>query len=175
MSQEQPWSNNPNAPKISHDLYFREKANLAGFLISSILYGTYEVPAYTPTLNPFFWFILGIVVVLFFRCMVALFNPVHRRSKDVKWGLVFHTVAMFSVVTVLNATQLNIESISYIDNRKLPGVLGLLPPGPLGYQWFIHSHALGIIPNFMFFLNNWLADGLLVSSLFDATSALAGI
>ena len=39
-SQQTPWSNNPNAPKILYDLYFEEKANFAGFLIGSILYGT---------------------------------------------------------------------------------------------------------------------------------------
>ena len=38
------------------------------------------------------------------------------------------------------------------------------PPGPLGYQWLIHNSGLSIIPNLMFMLNNWLADGLLVSS-----------
>ena len=38
-SQDQPWSNNPYAPKIPRYLYVQEKANLAGCLLSAILYG----------------------------------------------------------------------------------------------------------------------------------------
>ena len=34
-----PWSDNPNAPQISYDLYFQEKADFSGILIASILYG----------------------------------------------------------------------------------------------------------------------------------------
>ena len=49
-SQQKPWSNNPNAPKIPHVLYFQEKANLAGILIASILYGTQKTPP--PTSPP---------------------------------------------------------------------------------------------------------------------------
>ena len=43
-SQEMPWPNNPNAPTIPYDVYFKEKASFAGLLISSILYGTCEMP-----------------------------------------------------------------------------------------------------------------------------------
>ena len=46
--QEQPWSDNPNAPNISRRLYFDEKAYFAGLLISSVLYGTPEAPATLP-------------------------------------------------------------------------------------------------------------------------------
>ena len=60
--------------------------------------------------------------------------------------------------------NLNIQSISYIDNREFPGN-DALPPGPLGYQYLIYSKAITIVPNLMFLLNNWLADGLLVSSV----------
>ena len=98
--------------------------------------------------------------------MTALFDPVHRGMEGIKWGLAFHTIAMFSVATVGTAMQLNVQSICYIDNRKFPGIEGLLPPGPLGYQWLVYSKALGIVPDLMFFLNSWLADGLLVSSSF---------
>ena len=49
-SQQKPWSNNPNAPKIPYVLYFQEKANLAGILIASILYGTRKTPP--PTRPP---------------------------------------------------------------------------------------------------------------------------
>ena len=103
--------------------------------------------------------------------MAALFSPVHRRGECVKWGLVSYTVAMFSFATVLTAMKLDIISVSYIDNRKFPGIDGLLSPGPFAYQEFISPDALSIVPYAMFVLCNWLADGFLVSSLSDSTSA----
>ena len=112
-------------------------------------------------------FVLGIVIVLFFQCMVALFNPVYRRGEGVRWGLVSCTVLMFSVVTVYTAMYLNIQSISLIDNRDFPGIEDVLPSGPLGYRWFIHSEAPFVIQTVMFLLGNWLADCLMVSSSFD--------
>ena len=122
-------------------------------------------------LTVFVRFLLGVVIVLFFNCMGALVNPVNHRGQGIKWGLVFYTVVMFAFVTVYTAMNLNLQSISYIDNREFPGVGDVLPPGPLGYQWFMYSNALTIVPNLMFLLNNWMADGLLVGSLFDATFA----
>jgi len=46
-SQERPWSNNPNAPKVPHDFYLEEKAYFAGVLIAAILYGTRKIPPQT--------------------------------------------------------------------------------------------------------------------------------
>ena len=43
-SQQRPWSDDLNAPKIPYDLYFEEKGNLAGIFIGSILYGMRETP-----------------------------------------------------------------------------------------------------------------------------------
>lgn len=77
---------------------------------------------------------------------------------------------MFSFVTVFTATNLDIQSISYIDNREFPGMDGVgsvLPPGPLGYQFFIYSKSISIGRSLMFLLSNWLADGLLVSPVFN--------
>ena len=93
--------------------------------------------------------------------MAALLNPVHRKGKGIKWLLVFHTVAMFSFVTVCTAMNLRIQSNSFIDNRKLAGF-----SGPLAYQAEARQMALGLTPNVMFNLNNWLADGLLVGPSF---------
>jgi len=39
MSDQKPWSDNPNAPQIPYDLYFWEKAAFAGELIAAIFYG----------------------------------------------------------------------------------------------------------------------------------------
>ena len=109
--------------------------------------------------------------MLFFKCMAALLDPIQRRGEGVKWGLVTYTVVMFSFATALTAINLNILSASYIGNREFPGVGDLIPPGPLGYQASISPDALNIVPNVLFILCNWLADGLLVSSLFDPASA----
>ena len=103
--------------------------------------------------------------------MASLFNPANRRRWGIKWGLVSYTLATFLFATVLTGTGLQIGSISLIDNRKFPGIEGVLPPGPLGYQLFINPTALTIILNLMFFLNNWLADGLLVSPSFSSVSS----
>ena len=108
------------------------------------------------------------IVVLFFRCMADMLNPVHRRGKDIKWGLISYTAVMFALVTAFTGMQLNLQFISYIDNREFPGIEGRVPPGPLGYQSLIYTGAPGIVLNVMFNLGNWLADGLLVGSLFGA-------
>jgi len=71
-------------------------------------------------------------------------------------------VAMFSFVTVYVATSLDLQSISYIDNREFPGIDGIVPPGPLGYQLSIYFKAINLVANLMVLLNNWLADGLLL-------------
>ena len=104
--------------------------------------------------------------------MGALSNAISRAREGVKWGIFAYTVAMFSFVTIFTATNLAIQSISYIDNRGFPGmdsVGPVLPPGPLGYQFLIYSKAISIVRSLMFLLNNWLADGLLVSSVFNPT------
>ena len=118
------------------------------------------------------WYTLGVVVVVAFKCMTALFHPAYRRGEGIKWGFVCYTMVMFSLVTVFTATNLDIQSISYIDNREFPGVEGV---GPFRYEWFISAEILTTVSNVMFPLNNWLADGLLVSSLFDVTSTHLGI
>ena len=64
--------------------------------------------------------------------------------------------------------NLDILSISYIDNREFPGVEGEIQPGPYGYQLFVSPEAINVIPTAVLTLTNWLADGLLVSSLFYA-------
>jgi len=108
------------------------------------------------------------LVVLFFQCVSALLNPAHRRGEGIKWGLVSYTVAMFSLATVHTAMNLCVQSISFIDNREFVDAEGRLPPGPMGYRASIWSNALAVIPTVTYVLNNWLADSLLVCSLFNA-------
>ena len=107
--------------------------------------------------------------------MAALLDPVHRRGEPIKWGLVSYTIIMLSLVTVETAVILDGQSTSYVDNRNFSGNGGLVPPGPIGYQVLIYREAVTIVPWVMFLLNNWLADGLLVSSLFDAISTHPGV
>ena len=95
--------------------------------------------------------------------MGALLDPINRTRGGIAWGLVAHTAVMFSFVTIATAMGLNLLSISRIENRDFPGVSGVLPPGPFGYKYLIYDKALSIVPNLMFQLNQWLADGLLVS------------
>lgn len=84
-------------------------------------------------------------------------------KRGIRWGLVAHTVAMFSFVTIFVATNIDLLSVSYIDNREFSGnVMG--PPGPFGYQYQDYLKPIYTTPYIIFFLNSWLADGLLVSA-----------
>ena len=121
------------------------------------------------------WPVLGIVTVLFFQCIAALFNPVHRRGERIKWWLVSYTTVVFSLATVQIALSLDTQSMSYIDYRTFSGINDLIPPGPLGYQMAISADALNMVPSVAATLNNWLTDGLLVSSLFDVAPTHLGI
>ena len=94
--------------------------------------------------------------------MNALLDPVNRARGGIKWGLVAHTAATFTFVTIYIALNLNIQSLAFIDNREFPGT-EVIPPGPAGYQWSILSKPVGIAPTPMLVLNNWLIDGLLAS------------
>jgi hypothetical protein len=160
----QPWSDRPYAPQIPYWVYFAEKASFAGAFIGAIFYGTLRHMSCLSALTSSSITTPGIVVVLFFQCMGALLNPANCTGGSIKWGLVVHTATMFSFVTVYTATALDILSICYIDGREFPGGGEVLPPGPLGYRFSIYPKPLAIVPNVLFLLNNWLADGLLVSS-----------
>jgi len=169
-SQEQSWSDNPNAPNIPPIIYRFEKAWFAGTLISAILYGTRKgsLPTHLPIhfMVSFVRFIPGVLIMLFFKCVTALFSPVHGRGKHIKWGLVSYTTIMFSLATVHTAAGFYVFSISYIDSRKFPAVDGEFYYGPYGYQAAINYKVITIVPGRAAFrLYNWLADGLLVSSL----------
>ena len=80
---------------------------------------------------------------------------------------------MFLLATVGTVTQLDVQSLSYIDTRQFPGAGGVFVPGPLGYQELIATNAIVVIENLVFVLSDWLADGFLVSS-FNAVFAYPG-
>ena len=177
-SQGKLWVGNSNAPNISHRLYVGEKTWFAGIFVGSILYGGPGVlPLICSSIPAHFVcsVIIGIVIALFFKCVAALLNPAHRRGGPVKWGLVFYTTVMFSFLTIQTAVALHVQSISYVDNREFPGIAGVVSRGPLGYVGFANQEALNIVSTTMFFVNGWLADGLLVSSLFDTAFTRPGV
>ena len=99
--------------------------------------------------------------------MGALLDPVNRAMGGMKWGLVAHTVTMFTLVTIYTAITLNNQSISFVDNRDFSGTIAdvAIPPGPIGYQWSIYFEAMSVIPSVIFVMNVWLVDGLLVSAV----------
>ena len=100
----------------------------------------------------------GILIALSFQCMAALFDPVHRRGDGIRWGLVSYSAVTLSAVTVQIAMNLQIRSISYIDNHAFPGN-DVTPPGPFTYFAIIYAEAINVVPNVLFLLSNWLADG----------------
>ena len=170
-SQEQLWSDNPNAPKITYALYFAEKSYFAGILLAAILYGAYGTFRLHIRSVLICLVLPGILIVLFFQCMTALLNPVDRRREGIRWWLVSYTVLMFSFATVLTGTGLHTQSICYIDNREYPGVEGAIVPGPFGYRFLIRPEALNMVNSLAFLLNYWLSDGFLVGNLSDAAVA----
>jgi hypothetical protein len=91
--------------------------------------------------------------------------------KRVKWGLSVHTIVMFSFTTAGAAIDRNFISLSLIDNRGFPGI-GATPPGPLGYLSLAATDGRSALLHIIFPLNQWLADGLLVSS-FDLSSKVS--
>ena len=133
-SQKQPWPDNPDAPKIPYWLYSYEKSYFAGTPISSVLHGTPKTFRLYVRDRFICLVRFRVTIVVFFQCMVALFDPVHRRGERIKWGLVSDITVVFSLATVQTALSLDIHSISYIDKRELLGVENLqIPPGPFGY------------------------------------------
>ena len=114
------------------------------------------------------------LVVLFFQCMAALLSPVNRRGERIQWGLISYTLAVFSFVTACTAIKLNIRSLSFIDNREFTDHNGTLL-GPFGYQSTTRLTMIGTIANLLFALNNWLADGLLVSPPYDTAPIHPGV
>jgi hypothetical protein len=100
--------------------------------------------------------------------MRALLYPVTHTKGGIRWGLVAHTSTMFSFATIAVGLGLDLQSVSYIEDRDFPGFYGGSAPGPLGYQLLVYSKAINVVPNLMFILNQLLADGLLVSYFFGS-------
>ena len=96
--------------------------------------------------------------------MGVLLSTTNPMQKKIKWALVVHTLALFLFLTVPLGVELTNSSTAYIDDREFPGD-GEIPPGPFGYDYILYNEPTFTVFNFMFPLNQWLADGLLVGSI----------
>jgi hypothetical protein len=80
---------------------------------------------------------------------------------------------MFSFVTIYTAINLDSQSFSYIDSRRFPGD-DTSPRGTDGYlpPYYL---VLSSVSSVLFFLNNWLADGILVSSVLSQLNRITNV
>ena len=117
---------------------------------------------------------LGIVVALFFQCTATLLDRANPIRKGIKWTLVAHTVALFLFLTIPFGIYFNYLSIDYINNREFPGN-NEFPPGPLGYTGLLNLKATTTVFDAMFPLNQWLADGLLVSPILNSVASVYNV
>ena len=118
--------------------------------------------------------LLGIVVALFFQCISVLLSPINPLRKGIKWALVAHTIALFLFLTIPVGIELNNLFIDYINNREFPGN-DEFPPGPIGYDDLLNTKATTIVFTAMFPLNQWLADGLLVSPISNSVASVYNV
>ena len=103
------------------------------------------------------FFICGI---LFFHSINALLGPADRTLRG--GGLVLHIAIVFSRVTLFTAITFDGQSVSYIDHREFPGD-GDVSAGPSDSL----SAPIYSVTSLTPLLNNWLADGLLVSHMLN--------
>lgn len=114
--------------------------------------------------------ILGVIIILFFRCMSGLLYPVDRTRGDArKWPLVAYVMVTFSIAIISNAPNFDFLSLQYIDNRGFPGDGDRAPAGPIGYL-FSTNFPVNKASFVAVFLNLWLTDGLLVSAVSSPVS-----
>jgi hypothetical protein len=108
--------------------------------------------------------------------MNALLGPKNRMrdGKKWEWGLLVHTVALFLVTTIYAASSLYGLEESYINGRESPGGDGI-PPGPYGYQYLPKFLAVRFISYSAVQMNQWLADGLLVSSTPNSATRISDL
>ena len=101
--------------------------------------------------------------------MTALLGPTNRMREGNRWGLVAHTVALFSVATISFSINLSSFLVVYMDSRKLPRTddWPLKPPGYLMIPNFI---VVATISHSVIQMNQWLIDGLMVSPMLNSAT-----
>ena len=113
-------------------------------------------------------------MALFFQCMATLLNPANPIRKGIRWALVAHTLALFLFLTIPVGISFDDLSIEYIDNREFPSRVKY-PPGPIGYNDLLGLKATTTVLDAMFPLNQWLADGLLVSPILNSVASVYNV
>ena len=106
--------------------------------------------------------------------MTALLGSANRTRKANSWGLIAHTVAMFSVATIPLAIVLFVLSAAYINGREFVDTDGV-PLGPLGYLSLPKFYVAGIVTDSGVEVNQWLADGLLVSPTLNSATQVPNV
>ena len=91
----------------------------------------------------------------------------HRRGYSVGNCIPYHAHVLVCDYTHRSEPRRSIHS--FIDNREFTD--GGRPLGPVGYQGSIRPTLPGLIPNVMFLLNYWFADGLLVGPVSNVAFA----
>ena len=99
--------------------------------------------------------------------MATLLRPTDRSREGIRWTLVAHTIALFLFLTIQKGIGFYNLSIEYINIREFPGN-DEFPPGPTGYNGLLDLKAGITLANAMFPLNQWLADGFLVSPILSS-------
>ena len=102
--------------------------------------------------------------------MTALLGPTNRMKEGKRWGIVAHTVALFSVLMVSFATGLVSFLVIYMNAREFPGTDDW-PMEPLGYLLDLPKFvAVASISSSVIQVNQWLIDGLLVSPMLNSAT-----
>ena len=90
--------------------------------------------------------------------------------RNVKLGLVAYTAALFSLSTISLAVGRDLFSTVFVDIRSFPGTEEY-PSGPIGGTIvFTANAARAILISFPGSVNQWLSDGLLVSSVSNSAA-----
>ena len=97
-----------------------------------------------------------------------------REGNKWEWGLLAHTVALFLVTSTSVALTLYGLEESYINGREYTGGDGI-PPGPYGYQYLPEFVAVRFVTDSAVQMNQWLVDGLLVSSTPNSATRISNL
>ena len=169
-SLEKPWSNNPNAPQIPPSLYNAEREFFASYVVGGILYGMPTYASLHPHSPRSLIYCSRDHRYLVFQCIGALINPANGMRRNVKLGLVAYTLALFLFMTISMAMGRDLFSTIYIDIRNFPGTEEYVS-GPLGGSIiYSENNARVTLISFSSPVNQWLSDGLLVSSISNSAA-----
>ena len=84
-----------------------------------------------------------------------------------------HTVVVFLLLTMGFAIDRDTFSLSYINGREFTGAI----PGPTGFAAYASPlrHAIGYFAYLIIPFNQWLTDGLLVSTASNSAAQVSDV